>query len=118
MAPVLGKRKRRDHPTDDDTNNVSTANGNYANLQAHFRRHFESTFEPLPGSLAPPPLVHNTETKPSDEELESDWNGFSDHGEEYAETVHCASSAPLKADISKEESRTFMVSAQTLIVHQ
>lgn len=117
MAPVLGKRKRREHSADVDANNVSSADDHYANLQALFQQHFESTFEPLPGSLTGPSLVHKTETEPSDGELGSDWNGFSDHGEEYAETVHCDSSAPSKADISKEEFKTFMVRAQIAIVH-
>ena len=61
--------------------------------------------------MTPASLIHDIETKPSDEEPESDWNGFSDHDEEYAETVLCVGSAPSTADISKDEFRTFMVSA-------
>lgn len=118
MAPVLGKRKRRDNSTGIDVNQGSTANDDYAKSQALFRQHFESTFEPLPGSLACPPLVHNIDTKPSDEELESEWDGFSDHGEECAETVHRATIGPSNADISKDEYKTFMVKARIIIVHQ
>ena len=111
MAPVLGKRKRRDHFTGVDVDHESTGKDDYVKSQALFRQHFESTFEPLPGSLACSPLVHNIDTKPSDEELEPDWDGFSDHGEEYAETVHRATIGPSKADISKDEYKTFMVKA-------
>lgn len=121
MASALGKRKRRDQITDLDVDHVSTPDDNSANLQAFFRQHFESTFEPLPGSVTPPSLVHSIEhsieTQQSDGEPESDWNGFSDHDEECAETVLCTSSAPSKADISKDEFRTFMVGAQIIAVH-
>ena len=111
MAPALGKRKRRGYPTGGDENQESTANDDYAKSQALFRQHFESTFEPLPGSLACSPLAHNIDTTPSDEELESSWDGFSDHDAEYAETVHRATIGPSRADISKDEYKTFMVKA-------
>ena len=112
MAPALGKRKPRYQFADVDLIHEPTADANHANLQALFQQHFESTFEPLPGSLARPPLVDSVDTRPSDEEFESDWDGFSDHSEEYAETVHCATSAPSKADITKDELKTFMVRVQ------
>ena len=121
MASALGKRKRRDQISDIDVDHKPTPDDNHANLQAFFRQHFESTFEPLPGSETPPSLVHSIEhsieTKQSDGELESDWNGFSDHDEECAETVLGTSSALSKADISKDEFRTFMVGAQIIVVH-
>lgn len=119
MTPPLGKRKRRDQITDIETNHESTAEDNSANLQALFRQHFESNFEPLPGSFAQSPLVHNNiDPKPSDEEIESDWDGFSEHGEEHKEIVLYATSAPSKADVSKDEFQTFMVRAQIFVVHQ
>lgn len=111
MAPALGKRKRRDQIADIETNHDSRADDDSVSMQALFRQHFESTFEPLPGSFASPSLIHKLNTKPSDEELESDWDGFSEHGEDFAETVHHATSAPSKADVSKDEFRIFMVSA-------
>ena len=117
MASALGKRKRRDQITDLEVDHISTSDDNNANLQALFRQHFESTFEPLPGSVTPPSLVHSIETQQSDGEPESDWNGFSDHDEECAKTVLCTSSAPSKADISKDELRKFMVGAQVVAVH-
>ena len=116
MASALGKRKRRDQIPDIEIDHQPTPDDNHSNLQAFFRQHFESTFEPLPGSVTPPSLVHSIEhsieTKQSDGELESDWNGFSDHAEECAETVLCTNSAPSNADISSDEFRTFMVGAQ------
>lgn len=117
MAPVLGKRRRRDRSADVDANNMSTTDHHHANLQALFQQHFESSFEPLPGSLTSPSPAHKTEPEPSDGELASDWNGFSDNGEDYAETVHCDSSGLSKADISREEFKTFMVSARIAIVY-
>lgn len=118
MAPALGKRKRRDQISDTETNRKSAADDSSASLQALFRQHFESTFEPLPCTFARPPLVHNIDDKSSDEELESDWDGFSELDEEHAETVHYATSAPSKADVSKDEFKTFMVRAQIVVIHQ
>ena len=121
MASALGKRRRRDQIPATKVDHKPTPDDNHANLQALFRQHFESAFEPLPGSVTPPSLVysieHSIETKESDRELESDWNGFSDHDEVCAETVLCSSSAPSKADISRDEFRTFMVSAQIIVVY-
>ena len=118
MAPALGKRKRRDQIPNVETNHGSSVDDNSANLQALFRQHFESTFEPLPGSSASPPLVQSIDTQLCDEELESDWDGFSEQDEDHAETVHHATSAPSKADVSKDEFRTFMVGAQTVVLQQ
>ena len=117
MAPALGKRKRRDQITDVGTDHASTVNDDSANLQALFRQHFESTFEPLPDSLARSKLVRDIDTKPSEEELESEWDGFSEYGEDCAETIHLATSASSKADVSLDEIKTFMVREQIVIVH-
>ena len=118
MAPALGKRKRRDQIADLQTTCKSTEIDDSTNMQTLFRQHFESYFEPLPSSFAHPPLVHDLDTKTSDEELESDWDGFSEHGEERTETVHYASAAPSNADTSKDEFKTFMVRAQIVVIHQ
>lgn len=118
MAPALGKRKRRDQISDTEINRESAADDRSVSLQALFRQHFESTFEPLPCTFARPPLVHNIDDKSSDEELESDWDGFPELYEEQVETVHYATSAPSKADVSKDEFKTFMVRAQIVVIHQ
>lgn len=117
MASTLGKRKRRDQITNIELHHGSTAVDNPANLQALFQQHFESTFEPLP-DFARPPKAHNIDAKPSDEDLESDWDGFSENDEENAETTHYATSAPSIADVSKVEFKTFMVRVQIVVVHQ
>ena len=117
MAPALGKRKRRDQLNDADTKNASIVHEDSAGLQALFRQHFESTFEPLPGTVARSHLVHDVDTEPSDRELEPDWDGFSDHSDEHAEIVHCATHASSKGDISKDEFKTFMVRTQIVIVY-
>ena len=115
MAPTLGKRKRRDQFTDLESSRESIVDEESANLHALFQQHFESTFEPLPGFFARPLSVPNLHTKTSDDERETEWDGFSDHGEEDAETVHHATSVPATADISKDEVRTFMVRVQILV---
>ena len=116
MAPVLGKRKRRDQITIDERNQPSAVD-NESNLQALFQQHFESTFEPLPSSVVRSQIANNVDTQRSDEEVESDWDGFSDSGEEHAEVVQCAGSALSEADISRDEFKTFMVRTQIVIVH-
>ena len=118
MASALGKRKRRDHITDPETSNVTTADAEPTSSQALFRQHFESTFEPLPGPFARPPLVHNLDAKASDEELEADWDGFSEHGEEHADVVHYAIPVPSEVDVSKGEYKMFMVRAQIVLLSQ
>ena len=121
MGFDLGKRKRRDQVLDIEINHQPIPGDNQSKVQTFFQQHFESIFEPLPGSVTSPSLVHSIEhsieTKQSDGELESDWNGFSDHDEECAETVLCTSSAPSKTDISKDEFKTFMVGAQLVFIH-
>lgn len=117
MAPTLGKRKRRDQFTDIESSRESSVEDESASLQALFQQHFESTFEPLPGSFGPPLSVPDLHTTMSDDERETEWDGFSDHGEEHAETVHYATSVPSTADICKDEIRTFMVRVQSLVCH-
>ena len=108
MAPALGKRKRRtDLETDDTSNQV---NDSSADAQDLLRQHFEKNFEPLSDSVARSQLVYNIDSEPSEEELESDWDGFSDNGETTAEIVHHATSTLSKPDISKDEFKVFMVS--------
>lgn len=116
MAPTLGKRKRRDQITNDETNK-SFVLDNESNLQALFRQHFESTFEPLPSSAARSQIANNVDTQRFDEEAESDWDGFSDSVGDHAEIIHCAASASSKVDISPDEFKTFMVRTQIVIVH-
>lgn len=117
MAPALGKRKRRDQISELGNSGESTADENSTNLQACFRQHFESTFEPLPGSFAHLPLVQRLNASVSDENSDSDWDGFSESSGGNAETVHYATSATSKADVSKDEFKTFMVREQIVIVH-
>lgn len=104
--------------TDIETSRESTAENNSTDLQALFRQHFESTFEPLPASFSQPSIVHDFDVKAADLDLESDWDGFSDHGVEHAETVHFATSTPSIMDVSKDELKMFMVRAQVVLRHQ
>ena len=118
MASALGKRKRRDQINDFDANNASILHEDSANMQALFRQHFESAFEPLPGTFARSHLDHDIDSEPSEREPEPDWDGFSDHSEEHAETVNHATHASSKGGISKDEYKTFMVRAQIVIVYE
>ena len=109
MAPILGKRKRRDQIIDNGNVLAHPADEDSSHVQALLRQHFESTFEPLPEPLSHEPLIQNSYTKAPDDELESDWEGFSECEKEHAETVHYSTSAPSAADVSKDDFKTFMV---------
>ena len=118
MAPIMGKRKRRDQMVDTETTLALPADEDSSNVQALLRQHFESTFEPLPELLAHAPSLQSFYDKASDDELESDWEGFSECGKEHAETVHYSTSVPSTADVSKDEFKTFMVRRQIVTIHQ
>ena len=118
MAPILGKRKRRDQIIDTGNTLPHPGDGDSSNVQALLRQHFESTFEPLPEPLAHEPLIQNSDTKASDDELESDWEGFSECEKEHAETIHYSTSASSTADVSKDDFKTFMVRGQIVTIHQ
>ena len=117
MAPILGKRKRRDQIIDTENTLPHPADEDSSNVQALLRQHFESTFEPLPEPVVHEPLIPDSYTKASDDELESDWEGFSECGKEHAETVHYPTSASVTADVSKDDFKTFMVRGQIVTIH-
>ena len=110
MASTLGKRKRRDELPDLDSNPGQSVHEDASSeLQNLFRQHFEAAFEPLEDLK---PLRANPEknlTASPDSDLESDWEGFSEEEPERVEIVHHSNSHTSKADVSKEEFKTFMV---------
>lgn len=117
---VLGKRKARPEPQEDDTD-----------AEAIFRRHFEARFQPL----AETATTSTREPAREDSDDESEWGGLSDDGEDEGfedqddgdldsdesdaamdedeavlEVVdHSVSQAPQAAAMSKREMKAFMV---------
>jgi len=112
MAPVLGKRKRRDQ-TDDlgENSGLTTDKVKPDRLQALFRQHFESSFEPLEGLASPSDHIKDNETAKGLVGSESDWDGLSEDDEEGKSpvAVQCSTRQSSRADVSKEELKTFMV---------
>lgn len=114
MAPTLGKRKRRDQT--DDLGNISGLvrdDTNTNQLQALFRQHFESTFEPLEALASQSRKPKNHETAECLAGSNSDWDGFSvsedDEDASPALVVQCSTHRSSRADIPKEEVKAFMV---------
>lgn len=111
-AIMLGKRKR-------SASNTATilaedsSSSSQEDLQEVFRRHFEAQFQPLPDQQ---PLVPSTPTISAELDPEannSDWDGLStDEEEAHIEVVeHITLSKAERAELSKEELKSFMVSS-------
>lgn len=114
MPSTLGKRKRRDQTDGHEGDSGLATSTNTNHLQALFRQHFESNFEPLEG-LAPQPKQFEDNQKARSFSLsESDWDGLSEDEEaeedgRFAEVVHYSTRPSSRADVPKEELKTFMV---------
>ena len=87
-------------------------------LQALFRQHFESRFKPLEG-LPSPPLKRPIASEESlDDQSDSGWEGLSDGGvdEQQVEVVeHTMSTGVKRAEVPREELKTFMVRDEGLV---
>ncbi|KAK3169271.1 hypothetical protein OEA41_008654 [Lepraria neglecta] len=119
MASTLGKRKRRDELPDLDSNPGQRVHEDSSSeLQNLFRQHFEAAFEPLEDLKPLRANPENIVTASPDSDLESDWEGLSEEETERAEIVHYSNSHKSKADISKEEFKTFMVRATGIQICQ
>ena len=107
MAPLLGKRKRRDEILEEPSDTEDIHQGEYADkLAARLRQHFETTFEPLEGfSDVTRSKVANAELPDLDTGSDIEWDGCSD-GEQKAVQVVDHS---LRTEIQKEDLLTFNV---------
>ncbi|KAL2038463.1 hypothetical protein N7G274_008802 [Stereocaulon virgatum] len=109
MAPTLGKRKRRYELADENNSSGESARDQSTNeLQTLLRQHFEAAFEPLEEFQPKTHTAEITQADTSDSEAGSDWSGFSEDEKDGVEIIDHSSSHTLKADVSKEELKTFM----------
>lgn len=112
MALMLGKRKRRDEVLDLDLDPQSAMKSEATDrLQALFRQHFETNFEPL-NNLSPQlGDIEHVEAPTSDSESDSDWDGCSEGERNSVEVVHHSILPSSKAEVPKSELTAFMARA-------
>ena len=115
MALRLGKRKRREELIDENVTPGQLLNkDNASEMHNILRRHFEAAFEPLADHQPLPAATTKIDPEGSEAESESDWEGISEGQIDSAEIINHAKSSLSKADIPKEEIKTFMVSANKI----
>lgn len=110
MALILGKRKRRDEIRSLHSDKYLQLDSEVSQrLQELLQGHFEATFTPLEGISQPLQKDQNIGSN-STEDAESEWEGLSDADEVgQPQVVHHGASRSSKAEVSKEERKTFMV---------
>lgn len=107
---ILGKRESGKEVFDlsDDQGSTSEAEHSHR-LQALFRQHFEASFKPLE-SVRQPAIGHEVvESRPTDDEAESDWEGILDEEQVEAQVVLHQDSHNLKPSVGNDEFKSFMV---------
>lgn len=115
MALKLGKRKRREELTDEDVTPGQLLDKNTASeMHNILRQHFEAAFEPLAEHHALPAAATSIDADSSELESGSDWDGISEGQSDSAEIINHAKSSLSKAEVPKEELKTFMVSANSI----
>lgn len=107
---MLGRRKSRKQVFDLNDDKDSTSEDQHSHrLQACFRQHFEVSFKPLE-SVRQPAVRHEVvESRPTEDKIESDWEGISDEEEVKAQVVMYQDPHNLKAGIGNDEFKSFMV---------
>lgn len=119
MALKLEKRKRREELIDEDVTPGQLLDKDTASeMHNILRRHFEAAFEPLAEHNALPAAASSIDADGSEIESGSDWDGISEGQSDSAEIINHAKSSLSKAEIPKEELKTFMVSANSIHVRQ
>ena len=114
MALKLRKRRRREEFTDEDVTPGQLLDEDTASeMHNILQRHFEDTFEPLADHHVLPAATTKIDANGSEFESESDWGGISEGQSDSAEVINYAKTSLLKAEVPKEEIKTFMVSADT-----
>ena len=119
MAPKLGKSKRREELVDEDVTPGQLLDKDTASeMHNILRRHFEAAFEPLADHHTPPAAATSVDAESSEVESGTDWGGISEGQSDSAEVINHATSSLSKAEVSKEELKTFMVSADSIHFRQ
>ena len=117
MALKLGKRRRREEFIDGDVVPGQLLDEDTAGeMHNILQRHFEAAFEPLADYHALPRATTKIDVDGSDVESGSDWDGLSEGQSDSAEIINHAKSSLLKAEVPKEELKTFMVSVNSIHV--
>ena len=111
---MLGKQRRRDELLGFDEQQTSSRGEVFDKLQALFRQHFETQFEPLveldPGGDS----VGNVEEAFAEDDSGSDWDGISEENKEFIEVIHHSAVPSSKIEVSREELTAFMVWVQPI----
>ena len=119
MAHKLEKRKRREEVVDEDVTSGQLLDEDTASeMHNILRRHFEAAFEPLADHHVLPAAATNIDADGSEVESGSDWDGISEGQSDSAEVIIHAKASLSKAEVPKEELKTFMVSANSIHVRQ
>ncbi len=119
MALKLEKRKRREELINEDVTPEQLLDKDTASeMHNILRRHFEAAFEPLADHHALPAAATSIDADGSEVESGSDWDGISEGQTDSAEIIIHAKSSLSKAEVPKEEHKTFMVSANSIHVRQ
>ena len=117
MALRLGKRRRREEFIDGDVTPGQLLDEDTAGeMHNILQRHFEAAFEPLADYRTLPAATTEFDVDGSDVESGSDWDGLSEGHSDSAEIINHAKSSLLKAEVPKEELKTFMVSVNSIHV--
>ena len=117
MTVLPRKRRRKDSKeTVSDSNGARSEEEESACLQDLFKQHFEATFVPLPEEVK---FFSGSALKPdmdADEQLASDWEGFSDVDDE-VQLVDAVTLESAGTSLPMEELKRFMVSSSISPVH-
>lgn len=105
---MLGKRKHRGQILATESDNRLDLDGKEpSQVQALFRQHFETTFEPLEKFCLSSSNQEAIEVQP--DVMESEWEGISDEEQVKTQIIEFHGSEMSKTNISKDELKTFMV---------
>lgn len=105
---MLGKRKRRRQIlATESEQRLNLVGKEPSKLQALFRQHFETSFEPLDKFCLSSSKQDAIEVQP--DVTESEWEGISDEEQVKTQIVEFRGTEMSKTDISRDELKTFMV---------
>ncbi|MCJ1470455.1 hypothetical protein MMC07_009100 [Pseudocyphellaria aurata] len=108
---MLGKKKRRAQIFDLNHDQGSTSEDEHSDrLQSLFRQHFEASFKPLESVSQPATRHEVVESRPTVDEVETDWEGISDEEQVKAQVVVYQSPRNLESSIEKNDFKGFMTS--------
>ena len=113
MTMVIAKRKRREYLTDPKVSQgVEARSTQDSRLQTLLRQSFESKFEPLEACSPVSGQDSFLNDDFGSEHDPNEWTGFSEEDEEEepdAVVVHYQNNRTARADISKQDLKSFMV---------